>query len=292
MQRVHLKVIDDREPFPVASAAAAPRTFRRPRGRMGLAEARHIAGTLGKPSKMPGWSYGLDAFLCDRGSELVNVPGSTCYPCYARTAYYATWKMAVLARARRQAGLFHPDWLEAMVRQIEHYCVKPDHYFRWHDSGDLQDVLDPDPPDYLTQTPAALGRKHREAVTRNQRRTAEERARGKAEHLRRIAAICRRTPDVKHWLPTKEYEAVELFLAADAVPANLCIRLSAYMIDTEPVVLRSIAHLPTSTVHTAIAAIMDGPGTVECRAIRRGNKCGGCRACWNPRVTNVSYPQH
>jgi hypothetical protein len=39
--------------------------------------------------------------------------------------------------------------------------------------------------------------------------------------------------------------------------------------------------------------IVEGKGSVECRAVEaRDNKCGACRACWDPRVTSVNYPQH
>ena len=46
-------------------------------------EALKLVGGLSKPSKMPGWAYGLPAKECKTGSKLVNVKGSTCEGCYA-----------------------------------------------------------------------------------------------------------------------------------------------------------------------------------------------------------------
>ena len=236
---------------------------------MSLAEAVSIAGTLGKPSKMPGYSYGLDARKCHRGSVMHLVPGSICYGCYALTDFYLTWRAADRGRERREAGLEHPRWVDSMVRQIDHYCVGESSYFRWHDSGDLHSV----------------------------------------EHLSRIVEVCERTPQVKHWLPTREYEMVaEHRRRRGAFPANLTVRLSALMIDAEPpralpglevpegaiVIPPELWDLPTSTVHTPGAPNpVEGRWSVECRAAEeRANKCGPCRSCWSPRAANISYPEH
>ena len=55
-------------------------------------EALEIVGGLSKPSKMPGWAYGLPAKECKTGSKLQNVPGSTCYDCYAlNAAMFLKW---------------------------------------------------------------------------------------------------------------------------------------------------------------------------------------------------------
>lgn len=245
------------------TAAVQPPLARSKSGRrlplaMSLAEAVGIAGVLGQPSKLPGYSYGLDARKCRTGSKLRGKPGSVCSSCYALVNFYATWRPLLEGQRRRHVGLEHPRWVDAMVRMIAHYCQPPDDYFRWHDSGDLQSV----------------------------------------EHLELIVEVCRRTPAVKHWLPTREYKDVATFLArGGAIPTNLVVRLSAHMIDTEPVVPPELAHLPTSTVQTMPSGrgvrLMEGKGAIECRAIElRDNRCGACRACWDARVTSVSYPEH
>lgn len=138
-----------------------------------------------------------------------------------------------------------------MVTMIAMKCSPPNNYFRWHDSGDLQGVW----------------------------------------HLENIAAVCERTPDVKHWLPTREIPFVQQFLATGTVPANL-------VIDAEPVLPAGLVGFPTSAVSSVPESsskfrLVEGKGSIECRAVEtRDNRCGDCRACWDARVTNVTYPQH
>ena len=207
---------------------------------------------------MPGYSYGISATKCQTGGKLRGVPGSVCAGCYALTDWYRTWRPLLEGHARRWAGLRHPLWIEAMVRMISSACVGEARFMRWHDSGDLQGVW----------------------------------------HLANIVAVCRATPTVQHWLPTREYEIVEEYLRTEALPPNLTVRLSAHMIDAEPVVPTELAHLPTSTVSTVSryasgVPIVEGKGSIECRAVEaRDNKCGDCRACWDRRVRNVNYPAH
>lgn len=207
---------------------------------------------------MPGWSYGISAQKCHTGSKLRNVAGSVCSGCYAMTDWYRSWRPLLAGHARRYAGIFHPRWVDAMVAMIVPRCTPPDNYFRWHDSGDLQGVW----------------------------------------HLENIAEVCKRTPLVNHWLPTREYGYVASYLAKHELPDNLCIRLSAHMIDSEPVLPPELVALPVSTVSSVSTlktgmAIVEGKGSIECRAVSaRNNVCGPCRACWDRRVTNVTYPQH
>lgn len=220
--------------------------------------AEGVAGTLGHPSKMPGFSYGISAFLCNVGSQLRDKPGSVCSGCYARTDWYATWRPLLEGHKRRERGIRHPRWVEAMVFMIATKCRK-EPWFRWHDSGDLRGLW----------------------------------------HLENIVKVCELTPNVRHWLPTREYDVVSAFISSGkTIPPNLTIRLSAHMIDAEPTLPTQLQHLPVSTVSTAPMSvtgfkIIDGKHSVECRAVEaRDNKCGECRACWDSRVKCVSYPQH
>ena len=119
-----------------------------------------IGGSLSKPSKMPGWSIGLPAKECKTGSKLRKVPGSTCYDCYALKGCYV-FKVVQDAQYRRLAAIRHPLWVQAMTHLIN--SKKPD-VFRWHDSGDVQDL----------------------------------------DHLNKIYEVCRLTPDRKHWMATRE----------------------------------------------------------------------------------------
>ena len=119
-----------------------------------------IGGSLSKPSKMPGWSIGLPAKECKTGAKLQAVPGSVCYDCYALKGCYV-FKVVQDAQYRRLAAIASPAWVEAMAHLIN--SKKPD-VFRWHDSGDVQDL----------------------------------------EHLQKIYSVCRLTPGKRHWLPTRE----------------------------------------------------------------------------------------
>jgi hypothetical protein len=121
-----------------------------------------------------------------------------------------------------------------------------DRYFRWHDSGDLQSI----------------------------------------EHLRNIIRVCENLPQVKFWLPTREYQTVEAYRRMGGpIPANLCIRYSAHLVDGLPPIRYG---LPAGGVHSGNASI---PKTAYiCPAPQQDMKCGNCRACWDPSVKIVSYP--
>lgn len=97
--------------------------------------------------------------------------------------------------------------------------------------------------------------------------------------LNQIIEVCKRTPNVKHWLPTQERTIVD----GVALPANLVVRLSGSKVNG-----RAPNAPNTSTV-------FDKQGEAigqECLAYTRGNNCGDCRACWNPKVKNISYKKH
>lgn len=146
-----------------------------------------------------------------------------------------------------------------MTTLIDRYCVAEQSWFRWHDSGDLRGLW----------------------------------------HLENIVEVCWNTPNVRHWLPTREYDVVSAFLASGGTfPDNLCVRLSGHMIDQDPVLPPELVGFPTSTVSSVSLIgtgfqLVEGKGSVECRAVEaRDNKCGSCRACWHREVRNISYPQH
>jgi hypothetical protein len=121
-----------------------------------------------------------------------------------------------------------------------------DTHFRWHDSGDLQGL----------------------------------------QHLRNIVAVCKNLPEVKFWLPTREYQTVEAYRRIGGeIPPNLCIRYSAHLIDGAPPLRYG---LPASTVSSQRQNAP--PGAYRCPAARKDNKCGRCRACWDQAVKIVDFP--
>lgn len=118
-------------------------------------------------------------------------------------------------------------------------------YFRWYDSGDLDTI----------------------------------------ETLKKIVDIANQVPDTKFWLPTKEYKLVQDYIKEGGViPANLCVRLSSYMIDESgPIVLATRLGLTISEVRKA---------GFTCPASNQGNKCLDCRACWDKNTFLVAYKKH
>lgn len=148
------------------------------------------------------------------------------------------------AMERRFQAMQRPEWVDAMVVVLSSEAVRNKGYFRWFDSGDLQSV----------------------------------------QHLKNICEIARRTPFLKHWMPTREQGFLKRFMETDGdVPANLTIRLSAPMIGGN-----AATWWPwTSKVHVG----HDAPKQ-SCPAQQQGNECGDCRRCWDRRVKVVSYPRH
>jgi hypothetical protein len=219
---------------------------------------------------MPGYSYGLDAFVCRRGSQLALEADTPCAKCYARRNFYATWTPVVKNRRAHQAAIHGRHWADAMVRLLEHYLLPVgERWFRMHDSGDLRDIT----------------------------------------HLGKIVDVARRTPWLSYWLPTHEPFIVAEYRAThgtDAFPPNLVVRLSADHDDLPPSwpgrvagmtraeVAIVLAGLPTSTTNTVVGRPVQVDAvrrhSVECLAHTRGHQCGSCRACWSPLVRNVSYP--
>jgi len=118
-------------------------------------------------------------------------------------------------------------------------------FFRWHDSGDLQGVW----------------------------------------HLTNIAKVCELTPNIQHWLPTREYGFVSQFLAlGNVMPSNLNVRLSAFMFDGPTP--DAVAQRTGCTVSGA------GKAGFTCPSSSQGNKCLSCRACWKKDVFSITYKKH
>jgi hypothetical protein len=203
-------------------------------------EASAICGSLSNPSKMPGHGYALPAQRCRLGSFLQQLPKAICHYCYALRGRYVFRKVQA-AMERRFESLSNPLWVDAITTLIHR---TGDGYFRWHDSGDLQDI----------------------------------------EHLRKIVQVCDNLPRVKFWLPTREYQTVEAYRRLGGrIPANLCIRLSAHLIDGK---LPLGYGLPVSTVSSRKNRV---PRAHLCPAPKQNNQCGSCRSCWDPSVRIVSY---
>ena len=116
-------------------------------------------------------------------------------------------------------------------------------FFRWFDSGDVQNIF------------MALN----------------------------ILEVCRLTPDIKHWIPSKEYKIWRQVLKIQKLPDNVVLRMSSPNVDQAPLT----GFENTSTVHKNKKAF-----GLECIAYKQDGKCLDCKACYFKKVKNVSYPIH
>jgi hypothetical protein len=87
----------------------------------------------------------------------------------------------------------------------------------------------------------------------------------------------------RFWLPTREYKILTDWRKEYKQPKNLIIRASAHMIDNAPPKNLGL----TSTVHNK-----KKPIGFNCKAPSQNGSCLDCRACWNPKIKNVSYHIH
>ena len=105
---------------------------------MKTSEALKLVGGLSKPSKMPGWAYGIPAKECKTGSKLVKVSGTTCEGCYALKGCYV-FKVVQDAQYRRLASIKHEALDRGYGSSNQFNSSQKSKVFRWHDSGDVQD---------------------------------------------------------------------------------------------------------------------------------------------------------
>ena len=130
--------------------------------------------------------------------------------------------------------------------------------------------------------------------------------------LRDIFYIAEHTPDVKHWLPTKEYRMVKRVIESGLhKPDNLDIRLSAFKINGKPpmklarrlgvncsVALstnefkkRKTKGLIEVKCHTS-HSIKDKYKESNKELYKKLSSCSGCTACYNNKVDVIYYEVH
>ena len=220
-----------------------------------LKSAIEIAGKVSKGnSKMPGSTFPLDSFSCNVGSRLAEVKGSTCNGCYAR-------------RIQKMRPSVDIGWSKNQIKTEQTLAIDPMLWeaavlfqirrmgfdeHRWLDSGDVPNV----------------------------------------QFLASVCEVARQTPDIAHWLPTREVEILLDFVkeyGVHYIPNNLTIRVSSPMVDDKPLpAFTNMSRITTSTVHRK----QTQPVGHVCPARTQNNECGPCRACWSDTVDNVSYPIH
>ena len=219
-----------------------------------IAEAQKSCGTLSSPYKMPGKGISTPAAACITGSKLRDVPGSVCEGCYAFERGAYAWDNVKPALENRLSLVLAAKDNPEPWIAGMTKLIWNQEYFRWHDSGDLQGSW----------------------------------------HFALIVEVARRTPHVRHWIPTREYRMVTDY--EGDIPANLAVRLSGHMVDGDA---PTNLGFPTSTVVT--------DGTHDCFANsqwKNGTRghCSGmnevtgqwedCRKCWDTDNANTAYPKH
>jgi len=118
-------------------------------------------------------------------------------------------------------------------------------YFRWFDSGDMYDI-----------------------------RLAEK-----------ILQVMKRTPWVKHWLPTRmhKFSKFKSVIASMQALPNVVVRFSSDSVTGEV-----IEGLNTSTIFSDTVPA----NAFECKAYQHEGKCNGCRACYDKSVSVIAYKAH
>ncbi len=225
-----------------------------------LVDASTVVGGLSKPSKMPGYAFNLPASRCNVGGKLRHVEGSVCFSCYAGddVAWQQQGGRMKMVDGKLKGSRYATPFVQAALAKRFANLSNPlwvpamvrlirnyGEHFRWFDSGDLQSVA----------------------------------------MLANIYTIARATPNVKHWLPTREATVVKETAAAyGAAPKNLVIRASGIMVDGK-----------RPNYKTASMVVRNAPIPAKahvCPAPTQDNQCGDCRACWNPKVATVVYHIH
>jgi len=126
-------------------------------------------------------------------------------------------------------------------------ALESSRYFRWFDSGDM----------------FALG-------------LAEK-----------ILEVMKRTPWVKHWLPTRmhKFPKYRIVLESMKLLKNVSVRFSS-----DSVMGEYIKGLHGSVI---IASADDvAKGMTLCQAYANDGKCNGCRACYDKSIPLIAYPAH
>lgn len=184
---------------------------------MNKTQAHQVHGGLTQTTKMPCQSYSLPTIACITGFRMREIAGSICAMCYAEKGNYRKYQNNIepAQHARLESiamAIADPEyraaWIQAMI-----ISIGDDDYFRFHDSGDIQNI----------------------------------------EHLELYAELARAMPKCKFWLPTREYGIVSAFTAQYDIPDNLIIRLSAMFTDKAVVVpktLQGVKGVAVSNVHS------------------------------------------
>ena len=114
------------------------------------------------------------------------------------------------------------------------------------------------------------------------------------QQLRNIIDVCNGTPNVQHWLVTKEKCTVRKFLDdGGVIPDNLVIQMSGYMVNGDKVkgfddckqITHHLVHSDIDKAQGHICPVEDGKGFSSCEE-------ANCFACWDRSVNVVTSGLH
>ena len=103
----------------------------------------------------------------------------------------------------------------------------------------------------------------------------------------KICEVMRRTPWVKHWLPTRmhKFPKFQLVLREMSQLDNVMVRPSSDSIVGVFIPgLHGSVIVPDSRVNPDMVTL--------CRAYENDGKCNGCRACYDKSIPVIAYPAH
>lgn len=238
---------------------------------MTLKKAKQVTGHksgLGKPSKMPGFSTSLPAEDCKNGRKLAEasiakiqawIDGgkvgkkpqeSVCSRCYAMGGNYLYPSVKSGLKNRLRALAIGSAGAIENSQWVEGMVRLIGHY------------TDPSDPYFRVHDSGDIQ---------------------SVDHLLAWALIAKMLPWVRFWLPTKEYLFYKKAKAklGGSFPDNLVIRLSAPMNGASPP--------KTFRRWGALSSTVQASTGFACEAYTRKNKCGPCRACWDPNIKNIDY---
>ena len=215
-----------------------------------IKQAEESVGGLSAPSKMPTYAWSISAKRCNIGSKLAKVEGSVCNKCYAlKGMYQFPQTQNALEKRYNKWNNDRYTWTNAMIYLMHNKKhIKDTGHFRWFVSGDIQ---------------------------------------GEAM-LSDINTIAWSSPNIRFWLPTKEYKLVREYTKENDIAPNLVIRVSNPNVNSNT--LKKVDHQYISTVYSK--DMLENSEGYICPSSKQDNQCKDCRACWSDKISEVSYIAH
>jgi len=219
-----------------------------------IKQAEDNIGGLSNTSKMPALSTGISVVHCDTGSVLIVVDGSACFGCYADGGRYNMPNVKEALAKRFDKYKENPElWVCSIVYILRNSkLMQRVPFFRWFDSGDLIDL----------------------------------------DHLIAIYKVAVNTPNISHWLPSKEWNLIKMTKFWNV--SNLVIRLSSPFKNKpfKPNQYNNSSVVLTQAEFDRTIDKADDTGIFYCPAYSQDGECKDCRACWNPDIECVAYRFH